>query len=209
MNEEEIKEEEIKKFKKLLVGERAGIALNAFCGTVLILSVILFSVGAATDNADLKIAALSVCPVTMALAICSSAYCYFTFGRAKDRFLKEKVRDIFIENAATLRPDRSSLTYYVTIENNKAYIKTNDYKERVTFDFTPLGKNAVSRPEIAALITHTLTVTFCRLYDRGAKYTDVNYRIVLKEKTKKPVTLIADGKPDKTAYKYYLKNSRI
>lgn len=31
----------------------------------------------------------------------------------------------------------------------------------------------------------------------------------MKEKTKKPVTLIADGKPDKTAYKYYLKNSRI
>ncbi len=202
-------EDEIKKFKKLLVGERAGIALNAFCGTLLILSIILFSVGAATNNADLKIAALSVCPVTMALAIGSSAYCYFTFGRAKDRFLKEMVRDIFIENAASLRPDRSSLTYYVTIENNKAYIKTNDYKECVTFDFTPLGKNAVSRPEITALITHTLTVTFCRLYDRGAKYTDVNYRIVLKEKTKKPVTLIADGKPDKTAYKYYLKNSRI
>lgn len=202
-------EEEIKKFKKLLTGQRAGIALNAFCGTVLILSVILFSVGAATDNADLKIAALSVCPVTMALAIGSSTYCYFTFGRAKDRFLKEKVRDIFIENAAALRPDRSSLTYYVTVENNKAYIKTNDYKERVTFDFTPLGKNAVSRSEIAALLTHTLTVTFCRLYDRGAKYTDVNYRIVLREKTKNPVTLIADGKPDKTAYKYYLKNSRL
>ena len=202
-------EEEIKKFKKLLVGERAGIALNAFCGTLLILSVNLFSVDAATDNADLKIAALSVCPVTMALAIGAFVNGYFTFGKAKDRFLKEMVRDIFIENAATLRPDRSSLTYYVTIENNKAYIKTNDYKELVTFDFTPLGKNAVSRPEIAALITHTLTVTFCRLYDRGAKYTDVNYRIVLKEKTKKPVTLIADGKPDKTAYKYYLKNSRI
>lgn len=202
-------EEEIKKFKRLLVGERAGIALNAFCGAVFVLAIILFSVGAATGNADLKIAALSVCPVTMALAIASSAYCYFKFGKTKDKFLKDKVRDIFIENAAALRPDRNSLTYYITIEQDKAYVRTNDFKERVIFDFSPLGKRAVNRSDIAGLLTHTLTVAFCRLYDKGARYSDVSYRIYLKEKTKNPVAIIADGKPDKTAYKYYLKNSEV
>lgn len=202
-------EEEIKKFRSLLTGERAGIALNAFCCTVFVIAIILFSVGATAGNAQLKIIALSICPVIMAVAIGSSAYCYFKYGRAKDAFLKNKVRDIFVENAASLHPDRNSLTYYITIEKDKAYVKANDFKERVIFDFSPLGKHAVNRSDIAGLLTHTLTVTFCRLYDRGAKYSDVSYRIYLKEKTKNPVAIIADGKPDKAAYKYYLKNSEV
>lgn len=196
---------EIKKYKSLVAGERAGIACTVCCACIFIAAIIMFTVGALQNNEILKIFALAVCPVIMLLCIAASAYCYFTYGRQKEKMLKAFVSNILIENASALRSDRSSLSYTITVEKGKAYLKANDFKNSVVFDFTPLGKNAVGASEIALTVTGTLSNTFCRLYDRGAEYKSVSYRLSYDGKTKKTVPVITDGVPDKNAYKAYLK----
>ena len=53
-----------------------------------------------------------------------------------------------------------------------------------------------------------LIMTFMRLWERGSEYKYVAYRERdgLRRKSGKLITLIADGKPQKAAVKYYMQH---
>lgn len=195
--------------KKWKAGELLGLIATAFCGIVLV----YFAVGFALSRV-LEIKALELCvfisaPILLAIGVAASAFCNLKFGGALDKAVKNYVLDVCVENAASFHPERKSLSFYVAMQDNVFDIQVNGYNEKIVFDFTELGRLSVMRKvNILTEIENRLCVTFCRLYDRGADYTDVGYaeRAGTRKKSGKTVFIIKDGKPDVKAYKQYLKN---
>ena len=194
--------------KKLKLGELIGTIATIFCGAVLIFFVVGISVSLVNDMKDFQTITIVLSAVLMAIGITLSAVCNIKFGGAIDKSIKKYIIDVFVENAEALHPERNSLSFYIAVDGNEMQLTVNGYKEKIVFDFTPLGKLSLMRQAfIASEIEIRLCVTFIRLYLRGAKYSEVGFaeRSGAKKKSKIDF-IIKDGEPDKKAYKFYLKN---
>lgn len=195
---------EIQKNKK---GEAVGVAAACFCGAILAYFIICFTVAQVYDLYVLRLSTLIIAPVLMAAGVSVSAFCNLKYGGRTEKLVKEYIREVFVENASLMRPDRSSLTYYFSFDKTSVNVKINNFKETITFDFSAFGKlTAVRKASLSSAFTALLDSTFCRLYERGAAYTSVSYTVRTKNKQGKLVYIIENGTPDKKAYKNYLKN---
>jgi len=192
--------------KKLKTGELLGLIALIGCGVALIAFIVMFTVATVRADEGLRLAALISFPCAMAAFSLVAAICNLKYGRAIDRIIKNYVRDVFIENAALMHPERDSLTYYVSFEGCEFYVKANNFKERIVFDFSAFKKlSAVRRAGIFTAIVERLGATFCRLFERGGKFKSVSYCVFKGGKQGKSVNIIENGAPDKKAYKNYLK----
>jgi len=198
-----------RQIKKYKLGELAGNIALVFCGVVLAWFIIGFSIARTQEIKPLELATLISSPILMCLGVAAAAYCNLKYGAALTKAIRKFVVDTFVENAQLMHPERPSLTFNITVDGNAADLQVNGYKEKIKFDFSAFGKLTLSR-RVGALneIENKLTSTFCRLFERGAKYSDVSYteRATSRRKSGKPVYIIKDGQPDKAAYKIYLKN---
>lgn len=197
---------DLKKWKR---GELAGVFATVYCGITVILFAVCFTVGRLNGIKALELAALISAPILLIAGIIVAAFCNLKFGGALDRAVKNYVLEVCIENATSFRAEKNSITFYIAMEGNAIVLQVNNYKEKIVFDFTPLGKLSLLRKiNILNEIETRLCVTFCRLYDRGSAYTEVGYaeRAGTRRKSGKTVYIIKDGKPDERAYKQYLKN---
>lgn len=197
---------DIKKWKR---GETAGFAATVFCGVVLVAFVICYPLSLAQGLKTLQLATLIAAPVLLVLGAGIAAFCNLRFGGALEKAIRQYVLDVFVENAGLMHPERNSLSFYVSVRENAIELTVNGYKEKIIFDFSALGKLSLMRKaSVLAEIENRLCVTFCRLYERGSKYSDVGYaeREGTRRKSGKTVFIIKDGAPDKNAFKSYLKN---
>lgn len=198
----------LQRIKKLKRGELAGTVATVFCGVALVYFIIGFSVGTALDIPALRLSTLIAAPLLMAAGAVVAAFCNVKFGGALDKLLKDYVREVFIENAALMHPERDSLTFYILAENSFAEIKVNSYKEKIIFDFSPFGRlSAMRRSFIANAVVDKLSQTFVKLtVERGAKYKSVGYVATSGRKKGKQIFIIVNGEPEKRALKNYLKS---
>ena len=196
--------EEIKKLKK---GELCGLIATVGAGAACAALVVLFSVAVALSNADLRIYALGICAPLLGVFTLVAAICNLKYGRAIDNIIKNYVREVFIENAALMHPERDSLTYFISNEGQNFFIKANNFKEVIVFDFSDFGKLSLSRKvTVSSAVTERLCATFCRLAERGGNYKTVSCCAVKDGKQGKTVSIIENGTPEKKAYKIYLKS---
>lgn len=196
--------------KKLRTGEITGIVATYLCGAVLAFFVIGIAISSVQKLETLQLVTIIVSAVLMAIFATTAAVCSIKFGGALDKAIKKYILDVCVENAAKLHPERQSLSFYIESEGSTAELTVNGYKEKIIFDFTPIGRiSFMRRAFIVSEIETRLCVTFCRLYNRGATYTDVGFAERKDKKKRKIDFIIKDGTPDKKAYRYYLKNKDI
>ncbi len=188
------------KIKKLKAGELVGYVFAAVSAAAFVYFIVGFVTAQVLELETFKIAVLISAPSVMVLCAGVSAYCNLKYGTALEREIKAYVRGVLIDNAALLHPERDSLSFYVNSEGGEAYIKVNGYKDKITFDFSALGKTA-RLSSLASVITSTLGAAFCRLAERGSQYKSVECSV----NGKKSVKIIENGVPDKKIYREYLK----
>lgn len=167
--------EEIKKLKK-----RELIGLIALIGCIVasVCFIVLFIIATVRGDNNLKIATLIWYPFAIAILSLIAAIYNLKFGKALERITKNYIQDVFVENATLMRPERDSLTYYISGDGERFYVKVNNFKEEIIFDFSAFGKiSAVKRANIYSAIIDRLGATFCRLYERGGKYKTVTYAV--------------------------------
>lgn len=199
------------KIKKLVRGERVGNIALVCCALILVGFVTCFTLAETLDLAVLRLCNFIAAPILMVAAVSVAAYYNLRFGSEIDRLIRAYVVDVFVENAALVHPDRDSLTFYITIEDDRIEVKVNNYKDIILFDFSAFGKlSALRKLTASSAVEARLSDTFCRLVtERGAKYSSVEYVERSKQKkSKKAVPVITDGQPDKAALKAYYKNRR-
>lgn len=195
--------EEIKKLKK---GELCGLIFAVIAGIACVALVVLFAIAIARSDSDLRLCACGVCIPVISVCSIIIAICNLKYGKALDKLIKTYVQEVFIENAALMHPERDSLTYYLSNEGNDFFVKANNFKELITFDFSAFGKLSFTRKAaISTAIIERLGATYCRLMERGGKYKWVSYCVIKDGKQGKSVSIIENGTPDKKIYKNYLK----
>ena len=196
------------KIKKLLRGESAGNIATLICAAAAVYFAAAYSAGAALQIAALKTAALISGPAVLIPGAAAAALCNLKYGGALEKIVKDYVRFVLLENAALLRPGSSSLTFFISVGDDCAEIRVNNYKEKIYFDFSAFKKlSAARKAHVSSEICGMLTTTFVRLTaERGATYKSVTCVPRADSKNGKPVVIVRDGKPDGRAYKYYLKN---
>ncbi len=194
--------EEIKKLKK---GELWGLIALSFAGISCVAAIVFFALAIARPDDGFRIYGSILCaPLSIFAAV--AAVCNLKYGRAIDKIIKNYVRDVFIENAALMHPERDSLTYYISNDGWEFSIKANNFKERIIFDFSAFGKlSAIRKSSITTTIIERLEWTYCRLYERGGTYKTVSYAVIKSGKQGKTFNIIENGTPDKKAYKDYKK----
>ena len=197
-----INTEEVKKLKK---GELGGLIVAVFDGIACVALIVFFSIAIARSDEYLRLYASLLClPVGIFSLI--AAICNLKYGKALDRIIKNYVQEVFIENAALMHPERDTLFYFISNDGNEFFVKTNNFKELITFDFSAFGKLSLTRKAtIASAIIDRLGATFCRLIERGGKYKTVSYCAVKDGKQGKTINIIENGTPDRKIYKNYLK----
>ncbi len=194
--------EEIKKLKK---GELWGLIALSFAGISCVAAIVFFALAIARPDDGFRIYGSILCaPLSIFAAV--AAVCNLKYGRAIDKIIKNYVRDVFIENAALMHPERDSLTYYISNDGWEFSIKANNFKERIIFDFSAFGKlSAIRKSSITTTIIERLEWSYCRLYERGGTYKTVSYAVIKSGKQGKTFNIIENGTPDKKAYKDYKK----
>ena len=194
--------EEIKKLKK---GELWGLIALSFAGISCVAAIVFFALAIARPDDGFRIYGSILCaPLSIFAAV--AAVCNLKYGRAIDKIIKNYVRDVFIENAALMHPERDSLTYYISNDGWEFSIKANNFKERIIFDFSAFGKlSAIRKSSVTTTIIERLEWSYCRLYERGGTYKTVSYAVLKSRKQGKTFNLIENGTPDKKAYKDYKK----
>lgn len=194
--------EEIKKLKK---GELWGLIALSFAGISCVAAIVFFALAIARPDDGFRIYGSILCaPLSIFAAV--AAVCNLKYGRAIDKIIKNYVRDVFIENAALMHPERDSLTYYISNDGWEFSIKANNFKERIIFDFSPFGKlSAIRKSSVTTTIIERLEWSYCRLYERGGTYKTVSYAVIKSGKQGKTFNIIENGTPDKKAYKDYKK----
>lgn len=201
----QLDQEKIKKYKR---GEFFGAVATVVCGAAFVYFVVCFSVSAAYGINALKLATLISAPVLMAISAGLAAFCNVKFGGGIEKEIDSYVRGVFIENAALMHPERDSLTFYFTFEDNSAVIRVNGYKEKIVFDFSCFGKlSTMRKATIGSSVEKRLCVTFIKLFtERNISFKSVGYVSENGRKKGRQVYIIQNGAPDKNAYKTYLKN---
>ncbi len=194
--------EEIKKLKK---GELWGLIALSFAGISCVAAIVFFALAIARPDDGFRIYGSILCaPLSIFAAV--AAVCNLKYGRAIDKIIKNYVRDVFIENAALMHPERDSLTYYISNDGWEFSIKANNFKERIIFDFSAFGKlSAIRKSSVTTTIIERLEWSYCRLYERGGTYKTVSYAVIKSGKQGKTFNIIENGTPDKKAYKDYKK----
>lgn len=194
--------EEIKKLKK---GELWGLIALSFAGISCVAAIVFFALAIARPDDGFRIYGSILCaPLSIFAAV--AAVCNLKYGRAIDKIIKNYVRDVFIENAALMHPERDSLTYYISNDGWEFSIKANNFKERIIFDFSAFGKlSAIRKSSITTTIIERLEWSYCRLYERGGTYKTVSYAVIKSGKQGKTFNILENGTPDKKAYKDYKK----
>ncbi len=194
--------EEIKKLKK---GELWGLIALSFAGISCVAAIVFFALAIARPDDGFRIYGSILCaPLSIFAAV--AAVCNLKYGRAIDKIIKNYVRDVFIENAALMHPERDSLTYYISNDGWEFSIKANNFKERIIFDFSTFGKlSAIRKSSVTTTIIERLEWSYCRLYERGGTYKTVSYAVIKSGKQGKTFNIIENGTPDKKAYKDYKK----
>ncbi len=194
--------EEIKKLKK---GELWGLIALSFAGISCVAAIVFFALAIARPDNGFRIYGSILCaPLSIFAAV--AAVCNLKYGRAIEKIIKNYVRDVFIENAALMHPERDSLTYYISNDGWEFSIKGNNFKERIIFDFSAFGKlSAIRKSSITTTIIERLEWSYCRLYERGGTYKTVSYAVIKSGKQGKTFNIIENGTPDKKAYKDYKK----
>ena len=190
--------------KKLRRGEIAGNIALAMCAVTALAFIACFSAGKALNSEPLWKLSIYIC-VPFAVIFCAAAaFCNIRYSNAADKIIENYVRDVLIENAALMHPERDSLTFFFSLDKNRAEMSVNGYKEKIVFDFSPFGKlSAMRKMAVSNAVTTRLNVTFMRLLERGGKYKNVNYTLRNGKKTKKPAFIIKDGAPDVHAQRIY------
>ena len=191
--------------KKLKAGELTGKIATVICGVALLYFVICFTVAQAKDLYTLRLITLISAPAVMVIAAGVAAYCNLTFGSKLERLIEAYVQEVLLENAALLHPEKNSLNFVISADKSGAEVAVNNYKEKIVFDFSAFGKLSLSRcAQVYGAISTKLSVAFIRMFERGAKLTDVSYCSAGAKKAK-AAFIIQGGTPDKKAYKAYLK----
>ena len=192
--------------KKLKAREKIGVIALVGCAVVCACFIAVYIFASDKDLSDLKLAYLIWSPIALAILASCAAICNLKYGRALDRIIKNYVQEIFIENASLMHPERDSLTYYISNDGAEFYVKANNFKEQIIFDFSAFGKLSLSRKAtIISAIVERLGTTYCKLFERGGKYKNVSYCAVKDGKQGKFINIIENGTPDKKIYKNYLK----
>lgn len=187
-------------------GELAGYICLALAAAGVIFFAVCYPIARVKDSSSLLLVAYIVPPVLIALGAAGAAYCNIKFGGSAEKLIRQYILDVCLENPQAMHPERDSLTFYVSLDGCKFSMHANGYKESLIFDFSPFKRLSFARKAaIATEIGDRLTVSFCRLYERGAKYREVNYTVTGSKKNK-IIPIIASGVPDKKSYKIYLKN---
>ncbi len=195
-------------YLKLKKGETAGLISTAVCAAAVIYFAVVFSIGWVRQNALLQTLAWAIAPAAAAISVAFAAFCNIKFGRKTEKLVKNYVRDVLIENAAAMHPEKESISFLITVREREIGLKANNHKDEIIFDLSELGKISSARKlNMVSAIEETLVATFIRLYERGSVYKSVDYgERSLKGKRGKTVYIIKDGKPETAAYKRYLKN---
>ncbi len=197
-------EEKIKDIKR---GERYGLLFIAAAVAGVIFFAVCYPIARAFDMRSLLTVSCAVAPVLIAAGSAGSAFCNLRYGGAADKTIRQYVIDTCLENPQAMHPERDSLTFYIAVDGCKFHMSANGYKEKLIFDFSAFKKlSPVRRGAIAEEIGNRIIISFCRLYERGAKYKSVGFVIENGSKKSKAVPVITDGVPDKKSFKIYLKN---
>lgn len=163
---------------------------------------------ARVQNSDaLKIVSFAVSPALIAVGSLIAAVFNLKYGRLSEKLIRQYILDICLEHPEAMHPEKDSLTFYITEENRVFTMTANGFRDGLKFDFSAYKwLFAIHKSAIFNEIGTRLTVSFCRLFERGAKYKDVAYTVKLKSKSKKPVPIISNGIPDRKSFKIYIKN---
>ena len=197
-----------KKIAEIKRGELVGYLFLALACAGAVFFAVCYPVARVKDLPILLTLSHVLAPVLIAVGAVGGALCNVKYGGSADRLIRQYVLDICLENARVMHPERESLTFHIELDGCKFLMHANGYKENIVFDFSPFKRLSLSRrANIATEICNRLTITFCKLYERGAKYKDVNY-IFYHGSKNKAVPIITDGKPDKKSFKIYLKNKK-
>jgi len=193
--------------QRLKRGESVGVAATIVCGAVLAAFIVMFSVSIANELSSLRLITLIVCPPLIAAAAGLAALCNIKYGGALEKLIDGYVRDLLIENAPLLHPERKSLSFYFSIGESSASVKVNDYKEEILFDFSVFKKLSPMRKSyVCSSVQHRISNSFIKLVIQGsAEFTDVAFSFYSGKK-KKSVYIIRNGEPDKKALLEYYKN---
>lgn len=188
-------------------GELFGLLSIAGAAAGLIFFAVCYPTARVYHLQALLILSYALAPSLIAAGALGAAVCNIKYGAAADKLIRQYIIDVCLENPQAMHPERDSLTFFITFDGCKFYMHANGYKENLEFDFSAFKKlSPMRRAAIATEIGNRLTISFCRLYERGAKYKDVNFIIENGSKKNKSVPIIADGVPDKKSFKIYLKN---
>lgn len=195
------------KIRRIKRGELLGFIFLAVAAAGLILFAVCYPIARAKDVRVLLYLSYILAPLLIAIGAAGAAVCNLKYGKMAERLISKYILDVCLENPRAMHPERDSLTFYISLDGCTYSMRANGYKECLTFDFSALKRLSPSlRAAITTEICNRLTASFCRLYERGAKYKDVNYTVEYGSKKSKTVPIITDGIPDKKSFKIYLKN---
>lgn len=198
-----------KTIKKLKTGELIGNIATALCGVTLIYFAVCFALSWTRGDTLWQTVTWATAAPLMLIFVAVAAFCNLKYGGEIDRTIKKYVQDVCVENAALMHPEKNSLSFYVNMEQTNVELTVNGYKEKIVFDFSAFGRLGSGRKlTVLSAIDARICTTFCKLYERGADYKNVDYREKdgLRRKSGKVVPIIKDGVPDERAMKFYLKN---
>ena len=196
-----------KKIADIKRGELIGYLSLLIAIAGVIFFAVCYPVARVKDLSSLLLLSYILAPVLIALGSIGGALCNVKYGANGDKLIRQYILDICLENPQAMHPERDSLTFHIELEGCKFLMHANGYKENLVFDFSAFKRLwPMRRSSIATEICNRLIVSFCRLYERGAKYREVNYILTYGRKKSKIVPIIADGVPDKKTFKIYLKN---
>ena len=196
-----------KKIADIKRGELIGYLSLLIAIAGVIFFAVCYPVARVKDLSSLLLLSYILAPVLIALGSIGGALCNVKYSANADKLIRQYILDICLENPQAIHPERDSLTFRIELEGCKFLMHANGYKENLVFDFSAFKRLwPMRRASIATEICNRLIISFCRLYERGAKYKEVNYIIQYGRKKSKTVPILTDGVPDKRSFKIYLKN---
>ena len=195
------------KIKRARRGELIGLICLAAAAAGVVFFAVCYPIARVQELSSLLLLTYILSPTLIALGAAGAAACNIKFGGSADRLIGQYVLDICLKNPKALHPERDSLTFFIELDGCVFSMHANGYKDGLTFDFSAFKRLSLARrAAISTEILNRLTITFCRLYERGAKYRDVNCTVKHGTKKSKTVPIIEGGVPDKKSFKTYLKN---